>query len=160
WYVELGRRSQETVIARVVEEAPVCRAVDERAPEAQLFHGARKFGRGRVRGQHRQCGETREAVGPTGDGCGKMIVQLAAHRGTLGTRNQMGAGAGVGENLYRNARLIHRLQALLANLGKELKGVGAAGGQCSLAESAAADSRRIDAAGQRRNRKMLLDSDG
>src|SRR6266436_8285897 len=89
-----------------------------------------------------------------------MIVQLAAHRDTLGTRNKIGAGASVRENLHRNARLIHRLQTPLANLGKEFKGIGTARGQCSLPESAAADGSRIDAAGQRRNCKMLLECDG
>src|SRR5215831_14327018 len=64
-HVEVDSRSQDTVIAWVVEEVAIGRAVDERTAEAELLHGAGKLGGGRVRLLHRQRGETRETIGTT-----------------------------------------------------------------------------------------------
>jgi hypothetical protein len=56
-HVKLHGRCEETVIARVIEEAALGRAIDQRTHEA--LHGAHELARASVRALHRQRGEAR-----------------------------------------------------------------------------------------------------
>ena len=58
-HVELHGRREETIIARVIEEAALGRAVDERTHEAQVLHGAHELVSASVGALHRQRGEAR-----------------------------------------------------------------------------------------------------
>ena len=57
--VELHGRREETIIARVIEEAALGRAVDERTHEAQVLHSAHELVSAIVGALHRQRGEAR-----------------------------------------------------------------------------------------------------
>ena len=138
-HVEFHGRGQQTVIARVIEEAALRRAVDERTDETQLLHRARQLGSAGVGALHRQRGKAREAIGMAGDGRRQVVVHLARNGDALGTRHEIGARTGVGEHLHGDARLIHRLQAPLADLGQQLERVRAVRGHRSRPEAPAAD---------------------
>ena len=48
----------------------------------------------------------------------QVVVQLAGERDAVRAGHQIGAGAGVGEHLHRDAGVVHRLEPLLADLGQ------------------------------------------
>jgi len=58
-HVELHGRREETIIARVIEEATLGRAVDERTHQAQVLHSAHELISASVGAMHRQRGEAR-----------------------------------------------------------------------------------------------------
>ena len=158
-HVEFHGRRKESIVARVIEEATLGRTVDERADKVQVLHGAREFGSAGVGALHRQHRETGEAIRMAGNGRRKVIVHFAGHGDAIRAGHEIGPGAGVGEHLNRNAGLIHRLQALLGDLGQKLQRVWALLGRFPRPKAAAANGARVDFSHQRRNREMLFECD-
>ena len=158
-HVEIDSRRQQAVVARMVEEAALGRAIDERADKPEFLHRARKFHRRSVRRLHRQHGKSREAIGMAGDRRGEMIVHLPRDGDTLGAGHEIGTGARVREHLHGDAGLVHQAQALLADLGREFERLRPTRRVASLAEAAPRDRRRIDPLDKSRNREMLLECD-
>ncbi len=117
-HVEVHGRREQAFIARVIEEAAFGRAVDERADEAQLLHGAHELAGGGIRALHRQDGEPGEAIWMAGNGGRQMVVHLAGDGDAFVAGHEIGAGAGVGQHLHRDAGLVHRPQTPLADLGR------------------------------------------
>ena len=91
------------------------------------FTARTQLGDGGVGALHRQHREAGEAIGMAGDGRRQMVVHLAGHADTIGTRHEVGTGTGVGEHLHRDSGLVHGLQALLADLGQRSSGLGLTG---------------------------------
>jgi hypothetical protein len=158
-HVEVFGGRQQPVIARVVEEQAGGGAIDEGAEEAEFPHTAGEFGRARVRRRHRQRSEAGEAIGTAPDGSCEVIVEGAAQIDTLAAGDEGGTGTGVGEYLERDARLRHRLQPPLTEVGKELERVGTVGPRRAGAVPAAPDDLGIDASGEGRNGEMLFEGD-
>ncbi len=61
----------------------------------------------------RQRGEAFEAVGMARDLLCQMIVDVLCGCDAVGARNEIRAGAGIGEHLHANACGIHGLETLL-----------------------------------------------
>src|SRR5437667_331355 len=152
-HVELRGRREQAVIARMIEEAALGRAVDHRAHEAQVLHGARELGRGSVGTLQRQRGEAREAIGMPRNGMGEVIVHLVGQGDAVGPGHEIRAGTAVREHLYRNACLVHGLQATFADFGQELERVRTVTGRRSRPISAAADCPLVEA----RSKSAALD---
>jgi len=77
-HVELDGGREQSVIARMIEEAAFGRAVHQRADEAQVLHGADKLGRADVGALHRQRGKAGETVGMARHSRRQVVVHLAA----------------------------------------------------------------------------------
>src|SRR6266852_9421181 len=114
-YVELHGRRQQTIIARVIEEAALGRAVDERTDKTKVPNRTNELDNRGIRALHWQYGEPRKTFGVTVDGCRQMVVHRPRNPDTIGAGHEIGAGAAVGEHLHGDAGLIHGLQAPLAN---------------------------------------------
>ncbi len=124
--------------------------------ETQFPDRANELGGHRVGALHRQHGKTREPFGVTRNRGRQMVVHLARDRDALGAGHEVRARTGIRENLHADAGLIHRLQAPLADLGRQFERIGAALRGCPRPEAAPADGLPIDAANQGRNREMFL----
>ena len=134
----------------MVEEAALGGAVDERADETEVLHAPLELRRAGVRALHRQHGEAREALGMLGDRGGQMVVHLARHGDAVGAGHEIGAGAGVGEHLHGDAGLVHRREALLADLGQRARaGSARSVGASPRPEAAPAIALGVDPADQR-----------
>src|SRR5256885_2056625 len=81
--------------ARLIEEAAVGCAVDQRAEEAQVLHAARKLNGAGVRALHRQHGKAREALRKFDDRRRQIIFHLARQRDAVGAGHEIGAGGGI-----------------------------------------------------------------
>src|SRR6201995_5117594 len=87
----------------------------------------------------------------------KIIVHLARDRDALRSRHEVRPRTGIRQHLHAAAGLIHRLQAPLADLGRQLEWTGAAVlWRCPRPEAAPADGGPIDTPDQSRHREMLL----
>ena len=117
-YVELLGRRQQAVIAWVIEEAALGRAVDERTDKTKLPDRTNELVNRGIRALHWQYGETGKTFGVTGDSRRQMVVHRPRNPDTIGAGHEIGAGTAIGEHLHRDAGLIHGLQAPLANLGQ------------------------------------------
>ena len=91
-HVEFDRRGQQAVIARVIEEAALGRAVDQGAEEFELLDGAHQLGGAGVRACHRQHGEAGKPVGMPRDRAAKwsLISRAMATPSAPGTRSGPG----------------------------------------------------------------------
>ena len=128
-HVEFDCCRQQAVIARMIEEAALGGAVDQRADEAQLLHGAFEFGSAQHRGSASAAPQSRRSGrdggrSPPPDG----HLSRGQLRRSLGARHQIGTMPGVREHLDRDAGIIHRLQAPLADLGQQFDRVRPLGG--------------------------------
>ncbi len=150
-HVELDRRGKQPVIARIVEEAAVGRAVDHGADKAEFLHGALQFGRNDVRTLHRKVGKAGKAVRMTGDRLCQMVVDVARHRHAVRAGDEVGARAGDRQHLHRDACLIHRFEPALADLRQKLHRIDRARRDISRPEAARTDHFRIDTLGVGRN---------
>ena len=70
--------------------------------------------------RHRQRGEAGEPLGFLADDAGEVVVDLARQVDAGLAGHQVGTGAAVGEHLRRDAGVVHRLEALLADLRQQL----------------------------------------
>ena len=72
--VQLHSRRQQTIVARVIEEAAFGRAVDERTDETKVPNCTNEPGNCGIRAPHWQHSKSRETFGVTGDSCRQMVV--------------------------------------------------------------------------------------
>ena len=138
-HVEVHRRCQQAVIARVIEKAALGDPIDECTDEAKLLHRPYQLGNAGVGALHRQHGKAREPARIAGDGHRQMVVHLSRDGDAVRARHEVGTRTGVGEHLHRDAGLVHGLQASLADLGQHVERVGAIRALCARPEAAPAD---------------------
>ena len=115
----------ERIERRMVEILAVGVAVDHGAAEFQLAHAALELVGGAARVLHRQMRKAGIAVRPLLDFAREKVVGLPrdARRGG-DVALDLHAGAGDGQHRARDAGLVHRLQALLAEIGQARQQIG------------------------------------
>ena len=135
----------------MIEEAAFGGAVDHGAEKAELLHRAPELDRTGIGALQRQRGEAFEAVGMARDLLCQMIVDVLCGCHAVGTRNEIWAGAGIGQHLYADACGIHGLETLLGELGQQLHRIGRAGRKIPRPEAAAVHHVLRNAARYRRD---------
>ena len=115
-HVELLGSRQDRIETRIVEKAILRQSVDQGTAEPEVTHGPLQLIGGRLWAPHRQVGEGSEPIRMCGDRLPDYVVHVARQPDSFGAVQQIGAGSRCGENLHRNARLIHVGEASSANV--------------------------------------------
>ena len=130
--------------------------MNHRADEPELLHRAHEFlGRGIGR-LHRQGREAAKPGGMAFHDVGQIVIELTGHDDAILAADEIGARAAVRQDGKVDAGFVHRFEALLADLGQQFERIRTLLRQGALPKAAAGDDGRVDAAGHRRYRKMLL----
>ena len=104
----------------MIEEAAFGGAVDHGTDHLEILHRALQLSGAGIGACHRQRGEAGEALRMLGDGFREIIIHALGERDAIRTGCEVGAGAAVRQHLHRDAGIIERLEAVLADLRQQL----------------------------------------